>query len=201
MIKYLLKLATLQFIFVIATGCSAEKYSGELPELKVPQRIFQKANEFIISRTSQEFFEDNVQADFNKIRELGGNYEMHYLLKIKGMDFINEKIYFMVDTAGTVLEKFDIIGIPDCKSDPSHCVFELDQSDVKEIAEVQKLPKGIRDWEISFRWSTETNQYVWYVLATEYETGSGENYKARGKEMMISPADGQVLKFRTWNIR
>lgn len=115
-------------------------------------------------------------------------------------DFVNERITFRTDTNGTVLERYDIYGIPNCVVNPKECEFNITKKEAVDIAKENDLPEGIKDWEVSFRYSGKLERYVWHILATTSEMKTDDINKASGEEIIIDPFDGEVLEHRKWNI-
>lgn len=192
-------LLTLFNIFYLA-GCTCTSCSQDNAKVAVPDSIFSVGDKFIISKAGEEFFSEFIHRDFLNSKEHENFYELIYRFKIIDKEFIDEKIQFFVDKKGNVLQDHDIIGIPDCWSDSRNCEFNIDKNKAVEIASENNLEEGIRDWDVSFRWSAEHGKYVWHILTTIGEIGSGDFYKANGKEIFIHPYDGSVIQIRSWRI-
>ena len=167
----------------------------------VPDSVRSETDKFVISKTGREFFEKYIHFNYEESKKLEDSYYIAYSFRDLQKEFIDEKISFIVDTTGTVMESAEVSGIPEVKKNPEQCVFSLNEDEAKKVAISENFPKGINDWEISFRWSAEFDRYVWHILTVESESGSPDNYKGKGEEMIISPADGSVITRRKWHVR
>jgi hypothetical protein len=166
----------------------------------VPENVKKNADRYIVSKVGADFFEQYIFFNPERCKQIKPNYLVYYKLVMPQHDYVNEDIYFTVDFTGDVVNYYEIVGIPDCSEDPSLCDFKLTETEARKIAIEKELPLGVRQWDMSFRWSGELNRYIWHIISTVSESGSDQNYKASGVEMMISPADGSILKHREWNI-
>lgn len=182
-----------------ACTCSACADKGEY--YMVPDSVREEANKFVISKTGREFFEKYIHFNYEDSKKLDDAYYIAYSFRDLQKDYIDETITFIVDTTGMITDKAEVAGIPEVKKNPEDCVFSLNEEEAKKVAISENFPEGINDWEISFRWSSEFNRYVWHILAVESESGSPENYRGKGEEMIISPSDGNVIARRKWNVR
>lgn len=200
-IKAILNGLAIFLVGIMIYSCSCLSCGKSDYMIQVPDSIFSKANKFIISAVGKDFFDKYIHPDYINSRSFNGSYELHYIFRMLEHDYVDEIIYFAVDSSGKVLDKYDIIGIPNCRDEPESCEFNIDRSKVLEIARSEGVSEGVRDWEVSFRWSSELGMYIWHILSTTSEMASEKSYKADGEEMMISPYDGTVLKFRKWSIK
>lgn len=184
-------------------GCSCSscgQQNSEVVEVQIPDSIFSAGDKFIIHKTGEEFFGEYIHRDFINSKEHENFYELIYRFKIVEKGYVDERIQFFVDKKGNVLQEHDIVGIPDCWKDSRNCEFIIDKERAVEIANENNLDEGVREWDISFRWSHEHGKYVWHILTTINEIGSGDFYKANGKEIFIHPYDGTVIQIRSWRI-
>lgn len=184
-------------------GCSCSscgKQNSESVEVQIPDSIFAVGDNFIVHKTGEKFFGEYIYRDFINSKEHENFYELIYRFKIVDKEYVDEKIQFFIDKKGNVLQDHDVVGIPDCRSDSRNCEFNVDKESALEIASENILDEGVREWDISFRWSPEHGKYVWHILTTINEIGSGDFYKANGKEIFIHPFDGSVIQIRSWRI-
>ena len=75
------------------------------------------------------------------------------------------------------------------------------EEEERDIAEMEGLKKGIREWDVSFRWSDVDNRYIWHILSTHEELESGDRYKGKGEEIIIDPNNGAVIEKRDWELK
>lgn len=167
----------------------------------VPDSIISKCNDFVISKTGRDFFDKYISFNYQSSQKTGDKYYINYIYRDLDKEYIDEKITFMVDTTGSVLKNLEISGIPEVKKHPEQCEFNLRKDQAVDIAIAEELPEGVGEWQVSFRWSAEFKRYVWHILTTISEMGSGDNYKAKGEEIILSPANGDIIARREWNIR
>ena len=196
--KNILLLIAFLLLSVLIYSCSSSK--TEAQDSKIPSGIMQKANEYISSKTGTEFFKKYISPDFSQIKKIDSNYFMAYKFKMPGKSYVNNEIRFTIDGKGNVLTSKEIVGIPDCGSDPGSCRFSISEEKAKQIAAQNGLAKGIKDWSAKFTWDPQLNQYVWEIYSTEHETPSGETSKSSGSRMLIDPNTGKVLASKQWNI-
>ena len=128
-------------------------------------------------------------------------YEVRYDFIMIQYEFVNEKIVVITDLNGNIPGDYLPSGIPTCVKELRGCDFVVDEKLAVQIGEAEKLPAGVKDWLVEFRWSFELNKYIWHILSTTYQTGIDENYKARGEELMIDPVSSNILKRRDWAIK
>lgn len=190
---------TLAFLFYACACKTCEQQSGF--EISVPDSIFEKADKFVTAKVGTKFFKENFFRDFIKSKKTPDGYFIEYNYRSMDYDFVDEPVYFSVDSSGNVLKNQEIVGIPNCRYSPENCAYNVNEEEAMSIAEENRLPEGIRKWDAAFRWNADLKQYVWQILSTTWEIGKADNYKARGKEIIIDPHDGSVLKFRDWEIR
>lgn len=173
---------------------------GEGEEATVPLEVLAKADSFIISKTGKDFFDKYITADFFKIKHTPPYYEMAYKIFIPEKPYVNANIKFTVDSIGNVLNDRDITGIPKCHSFPEECNFKINEQTARLIAGEKGLKEGIKEWDAGFLWDIKLDKYVWKIISTLNEFGSEENYRANGQEMVIDPANGEVLAINDWRI-
>ncbi len=192
-----LSIAALTFI---SFSCSCSSCSQK-EEIDVPVELLKKANDFIISKTGDEFFKKYISPDFVLTKKIGGTYEMAYRFVMPEKPFVDELIHFTIDSTGRVVKEREIFGIPDCLSDPSSCTFNIDEEKARTIAAELGLEPGVIEWKVGFLWDETLKQYVWHVLTTLYESHGSNGYIGNGKEVIIDPNTGLMLKENEWKIR
>ena len=201
--KQLLKSLSVPFIFfaigINLSSCSSD--SGKQRESVVPFKVLHKANVFVISKTGLEFFKSYITSNIAKSNHTPPNYEMAYNLYIPDKPYVNALITFTVDSNGNVIKDRDIIGIPNCKNKPAQYNWQIDKETAINIAKENGLAKGIKERQVKFIWNPERQFYVWYILSTIREFTGDFGYRGTGKEMIIDPANGEVLAMNDWNIR
>ncbi len=201
LIKYSKSMAIILLIFTLAyCTCKTCQQKDEFI-ISVPDSIFVKGDQFISSKVGDEFFKNNFFRDFVFSKKIGSEYYLRYNYRSLDYDFVDEPVYFWTDSLGNVIPNKEIVGIPNCLYSPELCEYAIDREDAIHIAKDEGLAKGVREWDVSFRWNAELKSYIWHILSTTWEIGSGDNYKAKGEEIMIDPVSGSVLKKREWQIR
>lgn len=197
----LLTLITSGFVIcLIVYSCSCSSCAKN-EEVTVPLDILKKANDFVISKTGEEFYSKYISPDFTRTKHTPPYYEMYYRMYMPEKPYVNTKIYFTMDSTGNVVEKNDILGIPECVKTPSQCEWEIDKSRAVEIAKKNNLEAGIKDWQVGFIWNPERKIYVWHILSTIREFQGEFGYRGNGKEMIIDPVTGELLAVNDWHIR
>ncbi|MCH7963969.1 MAG: hypothetical protein IH950_01860 [Bacteroidetes bacterium] len=199
-LKFVLFGITILVISWAIYSCSCSN-CGKKEEASVPIDVLNKANEFIISKTGEEFFSSYITPDFVRTKYAPPYYEIAYRLYLPEKPYVNTVIIFTVDSIGNVVKKRDVIGIPNCKEKPTDCNWQIDTEGAISIAKRYGLEKGIKDWQVGFIWNPERQIYVWYIVSTIHEFEGDFGYRGRGKEMLIDPVHGDVLALNDWNIR
>jgi len=195
-LKYLLAAFIFLAIGINSSSCSPD--SGKQREAIVPFEVLHKANVFIISKTGLEFFKNYIATNFAKSKYNPPYYEVAYNLYIPEKPYVNALITFTVDGNGNVIKDRDIIGIPNCKNKPAQCNWQIDKDTAINIAEENGFAKGIKEWQVKFIWNPERQIYVWYILSTIREFTGDYGYRGIGKEMIIDPANGEMLALNDW---
>jgi hypothetical protein len=184
---------------VLFNGCSSSNCSKK-NESNVPQNVSKKADQFISSKTGDDFFQKYIFADLLESKQIAQNYLMIYKFFMPEKPYVNETIRFTVDSTGKVLSQFEVVGIPDCNADPANCDFIVDEKIARQIASENGLPKGINDWKVDFTWDTKYNKYVWNLMCTLKESKGEFGYRANGEKIIIDPNNAVVLNKDTWRI-
>jgi len=167
---------------------------------EIPDSLFVKGDLYIQSKTGQVFFDNYIFRNYQESQRISDFYELRYALADPEKDYVFGKILFYVDSTGNHLEKYETVGIPNCLKVPLSCQFNLTKEDAIVVAQRENLKEGIRPWDITFRWDAELDMYIWHIITTLYELKNENMHKANGEEMMIAPANGEILKHREWNI-
>jgi hypothetical protein len=166
----------------------------------VPGDVLKKSNQFIISKTGQEYFDKYIKPDFQETKKSHSQYQMVYNFKIPDKSYVDAKIKFTVDSTGQVTDTKNVSGLPDCLSSPEKCEFNINKEQAIQIAEKNNFAKGIKDWKIEFKWDPEKNQYVWSILSTLQETKSSAGFRGSGEIMLIDPNSGEIISQKPWHV-
>jgi hypothetical protein len=185
---------------VLMNGCHCVPCS-EKEEAQIPLDILKKADQFILSKTGDEFFNKYITADFLQSKQITPNYLMVYKLYMPEKPFVDELIRFTVDSTGKVLMQNEVVGIPDCNVNPMDCDFVVDEKIAKQIATEYGLPKGIKDWKVDFIWEAKYNKYVWHLFSTLKESKGEFGYRADGEQIVIDPNYASVIYQDRWQIK
>lgn len=187
------------FIAVSLNSCSCRPCQ-EKEESQIPINVLQKADQFIISETGSDFFKKYVTVDFSQSKYINPNFLMVYKFYMPEKPFVDEIIRFNTDSVGNVLKQFEIIGIPQCNSNPGDCDFAVDEKTAIQIANQNLLPKGVNDWKSDFVWSSKYNKYVWEIISITKENKNEEYYRAEGEKIIIDANNASILSKDTWKI-
>lgn len=185
--------------FIFYSGCSCKPCS-EQEESQIPLGVLKKADQFIISKTGDDFFKKNITVDFSQSKHIVPNYLMVYKFYMPEKTFVDELIRFTVDSAGKVLTQYEVVGIPNCNSNQNDCDFVVDEKTAKQIATQNNLAKGITDWKIDFVWNNNHNKYVWEIISTIKENKNEDYYRAEGEKIIIDANNSSVLSKDSWKI-
>ncbi len=170
-------------------------------EAIVPVNILKNANEIIISRTGEKFFQKYITPDFDLIKhDSSGDYRMVYDFYMPDKQYVDTQILFTVDSTGNLDREKDIIGIPNCNDYPQECKFNINHSQAEKIAKSAGLVKGIKPWKTGFIWNQKLRRYVWHVLSIISESNDSTGYSGKGEEVVIAPDNGDILEFNSWHI-
>jgi hypothetical protein len=194
----LILISLLITISILITACSCSSETQQQTE--VPSSIINKSNQFIVSKTGKNIFQNYITIDPAKTKKIGSDFFMVYKFKIPDKSYVNNEIRFTVDSLGNVLQNREVVGIPDCASNPNLCKFSVTEEQARQVAADHSLSKGIKDWSADFEWNAKYNQYVWKILSTEKETKVGDRIKGNGQQMIIDPNTGDVIATNEWKI-
>lgn len=184
---------------LIFDGCSC-KPCQQNDESQIPLNVLKKADQFIISKTGNDFFKKYITVDFSQSKNINPNYLMAYKFYMPEKPFVDETIRFTTDSLGNVLKQFEVVGIPECNSNPADCDFVVDEIIAKQIATQNGLSKGINDWKMDFVWNSKYNKYVWEIISTNKESKNKEYYRAEGEKIIIDANNASVLSKDNWKI-
>ncbi len=188
-------LAVIAGVTLFACSCSCTDSQSN-----VPDNVLKNSNRFIVSRVGQEFFDNYIKPDFRETKKINSKYYMVYDFKIPDKPYVDSKIKFEVDSTGNVLNRENVIGLPDCVADPGNCEFNIDEEQAIQIAKDNNFKQGIKDWKVEFKWEPKYNQYVWSILST-YEQSQGSNgMRGNGEILLIDPNSGNVISTDKWRI-
>jgi hypothetical protein len=184
---------------IFSTGCTCGSCAKN-ENSGIPLNILKKSDQYIISRTGNEFFRKYITIDFSQSKHIPPNYLMVYKFYMPEKTFIDEIIRFNVDSTGNVLKQYEVVGIPDCSSNPMNCDFVVDEKMARQIATENALPKGIKDWKIDFVWDAKYKRYVWQLLSTVKESQGEFGYRGEGEQISIDPNNATVIDKHSWKI-
>jgi hypothetical protein len=175
-------------------GCGAANNSD------IPVDILTKADDYIISKTGKDFFNNYISPDFSLIKYNAPNYRMVYRFFIPEKPYVDELIKFTVDSAGNINRAEEISGIPDFKNNPESCNFSIDKKTAIQIARDSGLEEGVIEWKYGLVWDSGLQKYTWHILSTFSQSGAANDYKGNGKELVIDPGNGKILATNIWHI-
>lgn len=183
------------FIFY-QCSCSCINSQSEIPE-----QVLNKANRYIIAKVGKDYFDKYIRPDFQDSKRIQSKYEMVYNFKIPEKPYVDTKIKFTVDTTGQLINKENVIGLPDCLSSPEKCQFNIDEAQARAIAEKNDFQKGIKEWQVEFKWEPKHDQYVWSILSTLQEATGSFGTRGNGQIMLIDPDTGNIISQNPWYVR
>lgn len=181
------------------TSCTCST-CGNNQDAEIPVDVLTKAKTFITANVGESFYNDYITPDFSRSKHLDPDYYLVFNFIMPEKPFVNNLISFTTDSTGKVYKDREIIGVPDCKNFPENCEFNIDEDAARNLAVSHGLEEGIKDWKIGFVWDSKFNRYTWHVLSTLTESGSTENFRGSGKEIVIDPGNGNVLAMNDWRI-
>jgi hypothetical protein len=188
-------LAILSAVTIYACSCSCTDSQST-----VPDQVLKNSNNFIISKVGQDYFDKYIKPDFQNTKKIRSQYDMVYSFNIPDKPYVDTKIKFSVDSTGNILNKENIVGLPDCLSNPDKCEFNINEERAKQIAKQNDLKDGIKDWKVEFKWEPKYSQYVWSILSTFEESQGSFGFRGNGEVMLIDPNSGEVLSKDTWRV-
>ena len=195
-----IQIAIIIFFFsLLINSCNCVP-GRENEEAQIPLSVLNKADQFIISKTGDDFFKKYITADFSQSKHIAPNYLMVYKFYMPEKPFVDELIRFTVDSTGKVLTQYEVVGIPDCNNNPMDCDFVVDEKIAKQIATENSLPKGIKDWKVDFIWEAKYNKYVWKIISTKKETVLQDHDRAEGEFIIIDPSNASILEKESWKV-
>lgn len=185
------------FSFLFAACCTSGNVG--IGDQNIPEKIQMKANDFIISKTGKDFFDKNINPDYEKTRKVKDGYLVIYNFSIPEKE-IDATIKFSTDTLGNIKRNKEIAGIPECVSTPEGCLFTISKDEAIKIAGSSGLEKGVKEWAVRFSWDSTRKKYLWDITSTLRET-KGESFeRASGKTMLIDPNNGEIVETNAWQI-
>lgn len=188
-------LLTFEFLIVSCSGSNCKKnFTG------IPPEILEKADQFIILKTGDEFFNKYIKPDEPVSTRLASGYLLIYKFHIPEKPFVEGLIRFTLDEEGKVLPEYEISGIPGCVNSPIDCSFNINKLTAINIAKQYGLESGIKEWDVKFLWNAQFEKYVWYVITTLKESEGGHGKRASGKEMIIDSGNGEILTVNDWRV-
>jgi hypothetical protein len=184
---------------LLINGCNCIP-CNEKEEAQIPLTILKMADQFIISKTGNEFFKKYITVDFSQSKHIPPNYFMVYKFYMPEKSFIDEVIRFNIDSTGKVLTQYEVVGIPDCNANAMECDFIVDEKIARQVATENGLSKGIKDWKVDFVWEAKYNKYIWKIISTNKETILQDHNRAEGELIMIDPTNASVIEKESWRV-
>ena len=185
--------------FLFYSGFTCKPFS-EQEESQIPLEVLKKSDQFITSKTGNDFFKKYITIDFSQSKHLPPNYFMVYKFYMPEKSFVDEVIRFHVDSTGKVLTQYEVVGIPDCNANAMDCDFVVDEKIARQVATESGLPKGIKDWKVDFIWEAKYNKYIWKIISTNKETILQDHDRAEGEMIMIDPTSASVIEKESWRV-
>ncbi len=185
------------FAGVTFFSCSCSRADSQS---NVPENILKSSNRFIVSMVGQELFDNYIKPDFQETKKINSKYYMVYNFKIPDKPFVDNQIEFEVDSTGHILNRENVIGLPDCEADPGKCEFNVNEEQARQIAIENNFKEGIKDWKVIFKWDPKNNQYVWSILSTLEESQGTNGMRGNGEIMLIDPNSGKVISTDAWRV-
>jgi len=195
MFKVFLTIVISSLFFATCCTCSVNQNSDKIPEV-----LIKSSNRFVISKTGEEFFNNNIKPNYEKITKITNGYLMVYTFSIPDKKGIEGEIRFSIDTLGNVQKNKEIVGIPECLSNPENCSFNISKEEAVIIASTSGLEKGVKNWDVHFKWNSIYKKYAWEIISTLSESNGTEFQRANGKTMLIDPANGNIIETSDWQI-
>jgi hypothetical protein len=184
-------------IYFYSCSCNC----GNENMIQIPDNVINKANEFLISNYGKDFFEKYISLDMVRTQYDHPYFNMVYDFQIPNKSYNDELIKFSVDSLGKIADDREVTGVCNCQEHSEYCRFNIDKTQVKNIASRKGLEEGIKEWKVGLLWNEKYQRYLWHVLNTLQETGDSINYRGNGKEVVIEPDSGKVLEFNEWNLK
>jgi hypothetical protein len=191
-------LTAVTVLFILA-GCSSD-VSSDANAQEIPAEIKERADAFIMTRTSIEYFRSYFKLD-EKLSKLDTPYySLAYRYQIPEKPFVDERVVIIIDTAGNISEKGSLPGIPVCVRDSAFCSFNIDEKGAIKIAEENGIGKGMK-LKAEFKWDEKYSAYIWEVLSVEESSEGTHGFRGRGEKILIDPNSGSVLDVSEWFVR
>jgi hypothetical protein len=215
--KYYFSLLLISLLFCYCSEISeVEDNPKIIIDREIPDSIIFKANNFLISKVGEQFFNSYIKFDSDISRYspadsfciehpescveylLEPHYYFVYSFKIPEKDYVDEIIGFVTDTIGNIVPSSEAYGIPKCTNNNCWENFPLiEKEEAILIAQNNGLEEGIVDWILSFHfYSGEFDNYVWSVSNTLYQSSS----ESGGKILLIDANNGIVIQTSNWII-
>ena len=183
--------------FLFAACCTSNKLSGE--KQNIPPSVQMKADEFIISKTGEAFFNRNIKPDYEKTVKVKDGYQVVYNFSIPEKE-IEAEIKFTTDSLGNINREKEIARIPECVLTPGNCSFNISKEEAIRIAVNSGLEEGVKAWDLRFSWDSNRKKYLWDITSTLRET-RGEGFeRVSGKTILIDPNNGEIIETNAWQI-
>jgi hypothetical protein len=190
---------TLIFSSLLFAACCTCRSVGNNGD-DIPSKLQKKADQFVISKTGEDFFDKNIKPEYDRITKIKDGYLMVYRFSIQDKEGVEGEIRFSIDSLGNIQKDKEIAGIPDCSSNKDNCGFNISKEEAKSIAKFAGFEKGIKDLDAEFIWNAANKKYIWLIRATLTENKGTDFYRSSGKIMSIDPGSGEIIGTEDWRV-
>ncbi len=166
----------------------------------IPSEVLEKAHAVVASKTGLEFFKNHIRLNQELTVRRPSMYEFHYILTYPGLVNYPQKITFMTDTLGNLLDKFEVTGIPACSNDMTLCEIKINDAEALEIANKSGMGESIRAPKTDLIWNRDYGRHVWEIYSYEQYSEGSYGFRGRGKLFRIDPFSGALLAKEEWKV-
>lgn len=193
--------ATCFYYYGCSCSCGAEQnVIIDDQFIKLPAKIRENADRYLMSRTGSEFFDAYITFDGSKTTFQEPLYRVEYTwLNSEKPDFTGTIVFF-IDTAGTVSNMIEPEGIPLCNYAPEDCLFKISSEEAKQKALEAGIKTAERPLIAKFEWNPSKSRYLWSVVSVLYESQGSQGFRGNGQEALIDPGTGAVISIKDWKV-
>ncbi len=182
--------------FLLSGGCS----QGEkMNEQKSTDSLYVKTDKFLKDYVGENFLNSYLIKIPSGIVKDSSGYKIPYLEKIDILNY-SDTIFFLLNRSGKIINANKIKGLPDCVASAEFCEFKIDSMQVRKILNDNKIPNGIKPWEITSYWDNTQKRFFWKVKVTEKEIKTPLLERGEGLRIIIDPANGEIVNKEKWRI-
>jgi len=157
-----------------------------------PPQVTSKIEDFVGDRLGIYFESWNVK--FHSAEEYPKNrWTLEYRFHVAEAPWVAGRIRYIYYIDSTGAPPREVIGVPDCATDPKECQFGVDQKRAIQIAKDVGLDPGVEAWKPWFMWAKRHRTYVWMVTTILRKSHSSRTYQT----LYIDANDGEVLELET----